>query len=150
TAPWRVLAHWDAGLASWRLGRLGEARSHFETVARSPNLSRWTLSAAAFWAARVHVRAGRPDLAKYWLGLAAEQPHSFYGLLARQLLGSDVHFNFEPEIFTNIDLNALTGLPAARRAMALLQLGRREAAELELRGLAADAPFTLYPALVAL
>ena len=150
TAAFRPLAQWDAGLASWRLGRLGEARTHFETLARMPGLSRWNLSAAAFWAARIHARARRPDLVTYWLGLAAENPRTFYGLLARHMLGRDSYFNFEPEIFTDIDLNALTSIPAARRALALLQLGATPAAELELRTLANAAPFTVYPALVAL
>lgn len=150
TAAWRLLAHWDAGLAAWRLGRLGEARTHFETLARTPDLSSWNLSAAAFWAARVQERSNRPDLVKYWLGLAAEQPRTFYGMLAQRRLAAETYFNFEPEIFTDIDLNALTGIPAARRALALLQLGATEAAELELRTLASGAPFTLYPALVAL
>jgi peptidoglycan lytic transglycosylase len=150
TPAFRPLAHWDAGLAAWRLGRLGEARTHFETLARIPGLSRWNLSAAAFWAARIHARSHRPDLVNYWLGLAAQNPRTFYGLLARRMLGRDSTFNFEPEIFTDIDLDALAAIPAARRALALLQLDATPAAELELRTLANAAPFTLYPALVAL
>ncbi len=150
TTAFRPLAHWDAGLAAWRLGRLGEARTHFETLARMPGLSRWNLSAAAFWAARIHAHDRRPDRVAYWLGLAAENPRTFYGLLAHRMLGRDGSFDFEPEIFTDIDLNALVGLPAARRAMALLQIDATAAAELELRTLANGAPFTLFPALVAL
>jgi soluble lytic murein transglycosylase len=150
TPAFRPLAHWDAGLAAWRLGRLGEARTHFETLARMPGLSRWNLSAAAFWAARIHARSHRPDLVHYWLGLAAGNPRTFYGLLARRMLGRDSTFNFEPEIFTDIDLDDLAAIPAARRALALLQLDATPAAELELRTLANAAPFTIYPALVAL
>jgi soluble lytic murein transglycosylase len=150
TTAFRPLAHWDAGLAAWRLGRLGEARTHFETLARMPGLSRWNLSAAAFWAARVHARGHRADLVAYWLGLAAGNPRTFYGLLAHRMLGRNGSFNFEPEIFTDIDLNALVGIPAARRALALLQIDATGAAELEMRTLANGAPFTLFPALVAL
>jgi soluble lytic murein transglycosylase len=150
TPAYRPLAHWDAGLAAWRLGRLDEARGHFETLARMPSLSRWTTSAAAFWAARVAQLGQRPDRAGYWLRLAAQQPRTFYGLLARRTLGIETSFDFEPEGFSRIDLGALTGIPAARRAMALLQIGAPRAAELELRVLANDAPFTLYPALIAL
>jgi soluble lytic murein transglycosylase len=150
TTAFRPLAHWDAGLAAWRLGRLGEARTHFETLARMQGLSRWNLSAAAFWAARIHARGHRLDLVAYWLGLAAENPRTFYGLLAHRMLGRDGLFDFEPEIFTDIDLGALAGVPAARRALALLQIDASAAAELELRTLANAAPVTLYPALVAL
>ena len=150
TAAYRPLSHWDAGLAAWRLGRLDEARTHFEALARLPHLSRWNLSAAAFWAARVHTRSKRPEQATYWLRMAAQQTRTFYGLLARRTLGLETSFDFEPEIFGDIDLGALTGIPAARRALALLQTGDRRAAELELRMMASDASFTLYPALFAL
>ncbi len=150
TPAFAALANWDAGIAAWRLGKLAEARTHFETLARTPGLAGWNLSAAAFWAARVQARLRRPDPVKYWLTVAADQPRTFYGLLARRTLGVDTYFNFEPEIFTNINLDALTGIPAARRAMALLQLGATPAAELELRTLANGAPSTIYPALAAL
>ncbi|MBV8653702.1 MAG: lytic transglycosylase domain-containing protein [Alphaproteobacteria bacterium] len=150
TPAFAALADWDAGIAAWRLGKLGEARTHFETLARTPGLSSWNLAAAAFWAARVQTRSRHADAGRYWLSVAADQPRSFYGLLARRMLGLDTYFNFEPEIFTNINLEALTGIPAARRAMALLQLGATAAAELELRTLANGAPATLYPALAAL
>ena len=150
TAAWRPLAHWDAGLAAWRLHRLGAARAHFETVARTPALSGWALSAAAFWAARVQTKAHRPALAEYWLKIAAQHPRTFYGLIAGRMLGISADFDFNRPLGTQIDLNAVTGIPATRRALALLQLGATEAAEFELRCLARDAPITLYPALVAL
>lgn len=150
TDAFRPLAAWNAGIAAWRLGRFPEARSNFETLARNPNLSRWAQSAAAFWAARVQARSGRPDLAATWLRLAAQQDRTFYGLLARRSLRAETDFNFEPASFTDIDLNAVAVLPAARRALALLQAGKGAEAELELRGLASGAPVTLYPALAAL
>jgi soluble lytic murein transglycosylase len=149
TDAFRPLAVWDAGLAAWRLGRLAEARSNFETLARMPTLSRWAQSAAAFWAARVQTRSGRPDLAATWLRAAAEHQRTFYGLLAGRTLRAQMDFNFEPASFTDIDLNAVAVLPAARRALALLQAGKNAEAELELRGLASGAPVTLYPALAA-
>src|SRR6185437_12929908 len=52
TAAAAPQANWDAGLAAWRLGRLDEARSHFQALARNPGQSPWMKSAAAFWAAR--------------------------------------------------------------------------------------------------
>jgi soluble lytic murein transglycosylase len=150
TDAFRPLAAWDAGLAAWRLGRLPEARSNFETLARNENLSRWVQSAAAFWAARVQARSGRPDLAAAWLRTAAQYERTFYGLLARRSLRAQIDFNFEPASFTDIDLNAVVVLAPARRALALLQAGKGAEAELELRGLARGAPVTLYPALAAL
>jgi len=121
TTAFRPLAHWDAGLAAWRLGRLGEARTHFETLARMPGLSRWNLSAGRPSGRRASTRANhRLDLVAYWLGLAAENPRSFYGLLARRMRGHDSAFDFEPEIFTAVDLDALA--PSSRRPAAFLAL----------------------------
>ncbi|MBV9523453.1 MAG: lytic transglycosylase domain-containing protein [Alphaproteobacteria bacterium] len=144
------LAHWDAGLAAWRLGRYEEARGQFETLARTPGLSHWSLSAAAFWAARTQERMKRPDRATPWLRLAAAEAHTFYGLLARRMLGIATEIGAETEAGTEVDLGAVTGIPAVRRALALLQLGEVAAAEQELRLLAGDAPATLYPALATL
>jgi len=98
----------------------------------------------------VQLRAGRPDLAAGWLRSAAQHERTFYGLLARRALRDRTDFNFEPASFTDIDLNAVVVLPAARRALALLQAGEGAQAELELRSLASGAPATLYPVLAAL
>jgi soluble lytic murein transglycosylase-like protein len=150
TTAYRGLAHWNAGLASWRLGHLGEARTHFEALARLPNVSPWTKSAAAFWASRVHLRAKRPQLVNYWLSMAADYPRTFYGLLARRALGLETWFNFEAEPFTERDAEVALETPAIRRTLALLQVGESGRAELELRALAAGDNPALLPALVAI
>lgn len=150
TAAYRRLAHWNAGLASWRLGRLGEARTHFETLARLPNISPWTKSAAAYWASRVHLRAKRPQLVNYWLKIAADYPRTFYGLLARRALGLETWFNFEAESFTRRDAEVALETPAIRRALGLLQVGETARAELELRTLAAEDDPAFLRALTAI
>jgi soluble lytic murein transglycosylase len=138
------VAHWDAGLAAWHLGRMSEAKEHFEALARNPGRSPTLKSAGAFWAARVAQRAHRPDHVAYWLGLAAEQPRTFYGLIARRMLGEDPQLDFEAEPFTRIDARALTSMEAGRRALALLAVGQRVRAAAELRPLAqSDRPAML-------
>src|SRR6185437_1901360 len=67
TAAYAPVADWNAGLAAWQLGRLDEARGHFQALARSTSQSAWVKSAAAFWAARVELRAKRPQNYGYWL-----------------------------------------------------------------------------------
>src|SRR5665213_4166340 len=93
-------AHWQKGLAAWREGRFDEAATHFEALAKTPGQSPWTVSAGAFWAARAELKNRRPEHVAYWLGIAAERPHTFYGLIARKLLGVDALFNFDGESFT--------------------------------------------------
>jgi soluble lytic murein transglycosylase len=150
TPAYRPLAHWDAGLAAWRLGRLGEARSHFEALTRLPGVPEPSIAAAAYWASRVHLRARRPQLVSYWLGIAANHPRSFYGMLARRALGIDTYYDFAAEPFTAFDAQALIGLPGGRRALALLQVGEAARAEMEVRHLVTDATPALLPSLVAL
>ncbi|HEX7970023.1 MAG TPA: lytic transglycosylase domain-containing protein [Stellaceae bacterium] len=150
SAGYAPAGHWYAGLAAWRLGRLGEARGHFQALARARGQSGWTIAAAAFWAARVELRSGRPELFTYWLGIAAEHPRTFYGLLARHTLGVDTNFDFDGDPFTEVDAEMLQGQPAGRRALALLQLGDTPRAEAELRTLAARGSPALIEALIGL
>ena len=144
------IAHWHAALAAWRLGRLAEAGRHFQAVARSPGQSPWTVSAAAFWAARVELHNQRPELVSYWLGIAAEHPRTFYGLLARRLLGIDTYFDFDADDFTDLDRQRVNGTEAGRRALGLLQVGQRVRAEAELTALASHGPAPLVQALADL
>jgi peptidoglycan lytic transglycosylase len=147
-AAYAPTAHWQAGLAAWRLGRLGQARGHFQAVARAQGVSNRATAAAAYWAARVELRSGRPELFTYWLGVAAEHPRTFYGLLARHTLGVDTAFDFESNPFTEGDAQHLLDTPAGRRALALLQVGETARAEAELRALAPHASAALIEAMV--
>jgi soluble lytic murein transglycosylase-like protein len=130
-------AHWTAGLANWRLGRFALAADHFEAVARRRDVSAWMASAAAFWSARSHLFARRPDQVNRWLAVAASHPRTFYGLLAVRILGLPSPLRWEPSASEAAALKTLSRLPAGRRALALIQVGQRGRAEQELRGLAA-------------
>jgi soluble lytic murein transglycosylase len=149
-AAYAPTAQWQAGPASWRLGLLGEARGHFQAVARAQGVSTSTTAGAAYWAARVELRSGRPELFTYWLGVAAEHPRTFYGLLARHTLGIDTTFDFDSNAFTQSDAQLLLDTPATRRALALLQVGETTRAEAELRGFAPRAPAAVIEAMVGI
>jgi soluble lytic murein transglycosylase len=142
-------AHWQAGLAAWRLGRYAEAGPHFQAVARASGQSSWLTSAGAFWAARAELRNRHPELFNYWLGIAAEHPRTFYGLIARRMLGIDAYPSFDTLGFSERDAAMLAGTPGGRRALALLQVGQTKPAEEELRALAAHASAALLDVLVA-
>lgn len=141
---------WQAGLAAWRAGKFDEAGKHFQDLTKAKGQSAWTISAAAFWAARAELKSKRPEHVAYWLGIAAQRPHTFYGLLARRLLGVDNYFNFESEPFTDLDAQLIKGMPAGRRALALLEVGDHAAADEELRLLAAGGSTNLLRAVAAL
>lgn len=149
-AAYAPTAQWQAGLAAWRLGRLGEARGHFQAVARAQGVASSTTAAAAYWAARVELRSGRPELFTYWLGVAAEHPRTFYGLLARHTLGIDTTFDFDSSPFSQSEAQLLLDTPATRRALALLEAGETARAEAELRGLAPRASSAVIEAMVGI
>ena len=142
-------AHWEAGLAAWRLGQMAEARDHFQTLARTAGSSSWLRSAGAFWASRVATRLHRRDHAAYWLHVAAEQPRTFYGLIARRLLRIESDLDFAEEPFTALDARVVTSLAAGRRALALLEVEQRQRAAAELRALAAGNSPALLQSLAA-
>jgi len=150
TADYAPVANWNAGLAAWRLGRLDEARSHFQALARSGGQSNWVKSAAAFWAARVELRAGRPENYGYWLKIAGENPRTFYGMLARHLMGVDRDPSFDADPFTQFDAQLVVGIDGGRRVLALIAIGQEGLASTELRELASHASASLLQSLAAL
>ncbi|MEJ1994649.1 MAG: lytic transglycosylase domain-containing protein [Limibacillus sp.] len=122
---------WIAGLAAWRLDRLEDSFGYFSALAESERASPWTRTAAAYWAARAALRLERPQVMSGFLRLAAKEPFTFYGLLARHALGIEVL----PEELRQPDASELSltaSTPAERRALALLQIGERGRAEAEL------------------
>jgi soluble lytic murein transglycosylase len=150
TNAYASVSNWNAGLAAWRLGRLNEARKHFQAVARSNSQSSWVRAAAAFWTARVELRAGHPDIYAYWLRVAAENSRTFYGMLARRLLGIQQNLSFDADRFTEFDAQLVMGTEAGRRTLALLAVGQRELAAAEVSQLAARGSSTLVQSLAAL
>ena len=143
-------AHWIAGLSAYRLGKHVEAAKHFETVAGSAELTGWDHAAAAFWAARANLTGKRPDRVGKWLSVAADQPHTFYGIIARRWLGEDSPFDWTPPALTPDRLQMLTERPSGRRAIALLQVGMPVRAGRELRYMTHDGSDELTEALVAI
>ncbi|MEO5372783.1 MAG: lytic transglycosylase domain-containing protein [Alphaproteobacteria bacterium] len=127
------LAQWTAGLAAWRKGRMDQARRHFESLARSPKASSWMVAAGAYWAARSNLKARRPEVVNGWLDIAAQQPRTFYGLLARRALGLEIRFDWDAGHLTASDVDLLQESPSGRRALGLVQVGQTVKAERQLR-----------------
>jgi soluble lytic murein transglycosylase-like protein len=126
-------AHWIAGLASWRMGKLKQAATHFEKVSASGYSSDWMVSAGAYWAARAYLLQREPEKVNVWLSKAAGYPRTFYGLLAMRAMGYETAFDWTLPPLTSDTLSALKIQGASRRALALLQVGQDEMAEKEFR-----------------
>ena len=140
---------WIAGLSAYRLGRFPEAMDDFWSVARDGAEGDILRAGGAFWAARSAGKAGLPDRERDYLRAAATLPTTFYGMIAQrrleliadplgQLLDAP-----EPTLqlmhvkATGLDAPGVIHLietdPRARRAVALMQIGRPVDAGLELR-----------------
>jgi soluble lytic murein transglycosylase-like protein len=125
-------SHWIAGLAAWRLGDLKEAGKHFTALAVSRSASGWLQAAGAYWAGRVDERSGGGAQAAKWFGSASRYPTTFYGMLAQRKLGLDISQEISAASLAASHLDTLAETPAGYRAIALLELGRRELAGREL------------------
>ncbi len=126
-------AHWIAGLASWRMGKLEQAAAHFEKVSASGYSSDWMVSAGAYWAARSYLLQRKPEKVNVWLDKAAGYPRTFYGLLANRALGYEAVFDWTLPVLNDDVLSSLKMQGPSRRALALLQVGQDEMAEKEFR-----------------
>jgi len=143
-------AHWTAGLASWRLGKKDTAVRHFEDAARSSSSARWFQSAAAFWAARANLVNRQPEKVNDWLERASIYPRTFYGLLARHILGKPADFRWTPPPLHSANIKELSNQPRGKRGMALLQIGNSYLAEREFQELARSADDPLAKTILAL
>ena len=130
--------HWRAGLLAWRRSNLSAAASQFE-LAAARNGSDWDISAAAYWAARAHLKNREPAKVSSWLRQAAQFPRTFYGQLARRALGLDPDFNWTAKPMSDASARALALSSKGQRALGLLQIGELGLAEEEMQVLLCSA-----------
>lgn len=129
-----VLAYWISGLIAYREGELLKAHELFEAMAAVAYQEDSLRAAAGFWAARTALAAGElADVAPN-LEIAAKFPFEFYGQLALAQLGHDYNYDWDAPVVTEDGLFALIDAqPRVKRAIALVEAGRSEDADLELR-----------------
>lgn len=130
----RAQAAFIAGLAAWTLGHYDLALPFFERAARAESTPAQR-AAAAFWTGRAAVRSRRPQLYVSWMLQAAQEPRTFYGLLARRALGLPSGFAWQQDLAGEAEGAAVAEVAGGWRALALLQIGQNARAEAELRQL---------------
>lgn len=142
-------AHWQAGIDAWKAGNMKRAAAEFEKAAKAEDVTPWTVSGAAYWAARAHLKSRHPELVSQWLKVAAEHPRTFYGQLARRALGMESAFDWSVRPLTESEATQLEKSKIGARALALLQVGKLRMAEDEMQILLAEAGPDLAGALVS-
>ena len=125
---WGSQAAWVSGLASWRLNDCNAAARAFREVA-STATQRELAAGGLYWAARAEQACRRPQAVQGLLKAAAASPESFYGLIARETLGTETRIA-PPSPVLNPSVEAL---PNVRRAAELVAIGEHYLAEDMLR-----------------
>ncbi|WP_244182139.1 lytic transglycosylase domain-containing protein [Gluconacetobacter entanii] len=128
-----------AGLSAWRLGEIPQAQLLFAWAASADRGSRDQHSAAAWWAGHAAGQVGNRKDALRWLVQSARCRDCFYGVLARHTLNRNDGQIHDAGVPTATDITTVSARPAGHRALALLQVGRVDLAEAELRSDWADA-----------
>ncbi len=129
------MAGWVGGLLAWRAQDYELAASLFAQTAQSPYSSSWTQAAGAYWVSRSHMRAGNIKDVSSWLQRAAQNPRTFYGMIATKALGWDHDFNWNVPALEDKHIDLLAEEKAGLRALALVAAGQQHLAEAELRHL---------------
>jgi peptidoglycan lytic transglycosylase len=117
---------WDAGFAAYRLGQWQDAITQLEKLAETKAAQNSLRAQGAFWAARAYMQMGDPLKVVTLLNFAAEKEPSFYGLISERSLGIDTQTGFADAVLNEGDFRDLMAAPAARRAVALWQVGENE------------------------
>ncbi len=144
------LAHWYAGLANWQQRNIKEATAHFTKIAHSDAVASWMRSAGAYWAARGYLIGLDADKVVEHLEIAAREPRTFYGLLAIRALGEEFPFEWDEPRLSDAQIKRLAVKAPVRRMIALARLGKRAAAEAEMRALYYRTGWKNDPDLIAL
>ncbi|MCG2842222.1 lytic transglycosylase domain-containing protein [Sandaracinobacter sp. RS1-74] len=138
SGEWAAMGYWVAGLAAFRQNDCEAAAKHFDAIGQVYSAPTDLRSAGAYWAARSHVRCGRPWLSTERLKAAvARDKDGFYGLLATEALGLEANIDWREPDFIQADWTTLKMHPGAQRAAALVEIGQLGLADRELRHLAA-------------
>ena len=130
---WRVdAAHADDHLLRWRIaaaalhsrwGKVVEGIASLPAAER--DRERWQ-----YWHARALEAVGREDEARAGFESLARE-RDYYGFLAADRLGTDYRFNHRPLAVATDTAERVAAMPAVRRALELLALGRRVEARRE-------------------
>ena len=141
--------HLRAGLAALRLDLTYSALEHFAQAAVTPG-STWETASGAYWAAHIYTRIDHDDDAEAMLRTAANFPLTLYGQLALEELGLTERHNWVDRHAVTVDAAwPVFALPAARRAIALVQAGRVYEADAEFRRIAGEGRQATDPELLA-
>ena len=92
----------------------------------------WHQTSGSFWAARSYAKLGQYNNINFWLERASQNPNSFYGMLALEILGIDEKIIWQPNKALNTSNSKLLNLPSGKRLQSLIQVGFNDELEKEI------------------
>ena len=92
----------------------------------------WHQTSGSFWTARSYAKLGKYEDINFWLKRASNNPNSFYGMLALEILGVEEKIDWVEQKNLNKNNSTLLKLPAGKRLQALIQVGFAEELEREI------------------
>jgi len=142
-------ALWIIGFAAYQDGDLERAAATFRQMAYTVPQQSTQYARAAFWAAYSYDQLKRASMARVFYNMAAQQPLSYYGMLAHQRMNESLPFTWDKP---NTDPNHMVELlkdQGVRRTIALVQIGEHDLAQDELKSSYSRIPYGMDESLLA-
>ena len=149
SGDWVSDARWWGGLVAWRLHQYDVAAEQFSALANSQTGDDWLVSAGAYWAARAYLVNRQPDKVVAMLKLAAARPMTFYGVLGQEALALDHVMDWQIPGASADAARQILNVPAARRGLALMQIGEERQGLAELKRVFSRMPPSMLQTLMA-
>ena len=120
---------WSMGLLYFKEQKYKEAKKYFGQILDLTQINNARKTEAAFWAGRsADINGDSSEARDYWK-IAAARPMSFYGALASTMLGDKPEYEFFDQECSDEDIVTLREDKYGKKALALIQVGRKDRAE---------------------
>ena len=120
---------WSMGLLYFKEQKYAESQKYFSKILDLTQINNARKTEAAFWAGRSADIVGNSSAAKKYWKIAAAHPMSFYGALASTMLGDVPAYEFFDQECDDDDIKELRQSKYGKKALALIQVGRKDRAE---------------------
>ena len=120
---------WSMGLINFKEQNYNDSKNYFSKILDLTQINNARKTEAAFWAGRAaYMNDDRGSAKSYWK-IAATHPMSFYGALASTMLGDKPEYEFFDQECSDEDIITLREDKYGKKALALIQAGRKDRAE---------------------
>lgn len=120
---------WTMGLIYFKEENFKESQKYFSKILALEHINNARKIEAAFWAGRAADMNGATDMARQYWSVAASYPMAFYGALSATMLGGVPQYEFFEQDCSDEDVDELRKTKYGKRALALLQVNRKDRAE---------------------